>query len=156
MGWETMGLSWCSSSPCCTLWDESLLEWLPQQDQGNSFSDLLLEWGHYLHLLEGSTSSPFPHGLENLGLRNLGSTKTSDYFSNIFIPARATKLYLPRAIFLKLFNPGCISKEIYPYGSHSFTLNSSRWCFVKASWQPRSHMHVFLTWTRKLGFACAK
>ena len=154
--WEAMGSSLCSSCPCCTLWDESLLEWLPQQDQHNTFSDPLLERDHYLHLLEGSTSSPFRRGLENPGLRNLGSTKTSDYFSNIFIPARATKLYLPRAIFLKLFNPGCISKEIYPYGSHSFTLNSSRWCFVKASWQPRSCMHVFLTWTRKLGFACAK
>ena len=154
LDWETMGLIWCLHL-LVAVWDESPLEWLPQQDQGNMFSDLL-EWGHYLHLLEGSTSSPFPRGLENLGLRNLGSTKTSDYFSNIFIPARATKLYLPRAIFLKLFNPGCISKEIYPYGSHSFTLNSSRWCFVKASWQPRSRMHVFLTWTRKLGFACAK
>lgn len=58
---------------------------------------------------------------------------TSDYFSNTFIPTEPTKIYLPRAIFLKLFNPGCISKDIYPYGSHSFTLNSSRWCFVKAS-----------------------
>lgn len=81
---------------------------------------------------------------------------TSDYFSNISIPAKTTKLYLPRAMFLKLFNPGCISKEIYPYGSHSFTLNSSRWRFVNASWQPRSCMHVFLTWTRKSGFSRAK
>ena len=31
--WEAMGSSLCSSCPCCTLWHESLLEWLPQQDQ---------------------------------------------------------------------------------------------------------------------------
>lgn len=72
--------------------------------------------------------------IAKLGALKFGFNKTlQTIFSSIFTPAKTTKLYLPRAIFLKLFNPGRISKEIYPYGSHSFTLNSSRWCFVKAS-----------------------
>lgn len=94
----------------------------------------LLAGDRCLHLPEGWTSSPPPHGMENLVLLRFGLNKTlRTPFQTSFIPAKTTERDLPRAVSLKCFNPGCISKGIQPYGSHSFTLNSSRCRLVEAS-----------------------
>lgn len=106
---------------------------------------------YYFHHLESSLSLPRPQGLET-ALRFWFNKTFQTIFQTFPFQRKLQKLYLPRAMFLKLFNPECISKGTYPYGSHSFTLNPSRWRSVKTSWQPRSGHACFSNLNQEVRF----